>query len=87
MTKRPKPAWADEPTPICAKEEVHYSDVCLSSAIDFVDAYVARDLERRLRHALKLVNSLRIDVMSNQGGLCDPEPIEQQLSAIEEVLQ
>ena len=40
----------------------------------------------RLRHAWKLTNSLRIDLMTNQGDWCDPDPIEQRLSNIEEVL-
>lgn len=49
---------------------------------------VAEDLERRLRHARKLVNSLRIDAMHVDGKReqLDPELVEQRLSNIEEVL-
>lgn len=53
-----------------------------------VDFDVARDLERRLRYALKLVNSLRIDMETDDGpgGFLDPELLDQQLSDIEEIL-
>ena len=59
--------------------------------IRFAPPEFARDLERRLRQALKLVNSLRIDAMH----ACDPAPewrldpelLEQRLSDIEEILQ
>jgi hypothetical protein len=74
--------WADEPTPLC-DEKTDYN--ILPTPPDF-----ARDLERRLRHALKLVNSLRIDAQydtdpGNEHPL-DPELLEQRLSDIEEVL-
>ena len=60
----------------------------MDGCIEVVDFDVARDLERRLRHALKLANSLRIDVMHVDGKReqLDPELVEQRLSAVEEVL-
>lgn len=70
-----KKSWADEPTPLCEKAAV-------DGEVAFIDA--ARDLERRLRHAWKLVNSLRIDAMH---GELDCECAEQRLADIEEVLQ
>jgi len=82
-----KKPWADEPVPLC--------DEKLKSAYDemetrmlVVDAEVARDLERRLRHSLKLVNSLRIDAMHDggPGNFHDPELLDERLSDIEEVL-
>lgn len=90
--KKPKAAWDDEPTPLCEKERWQPDDDKARSAkdgcIEVVDFDVARDLERRLRHALKLANSLRIDVMHVDGKReqLDPELVEQRLSAVEEVL-
>ena len=77
--KKPKAAWADEPTPLC-DEKTDYN--ILPTPPDF-----ARDLERRLRHAWKLVNSLRIDA-THCGGMreLDPELVDQRLADIEEVL-
>ena len=84
--KKPKPPWADEPTPLCDKEEVHYSDIGLTSALEFVDAYVARDLEQRLRHAARLLGTIRVDCMLDTGHPIDNEWLEQQLSEIERTL-
>ena len=77
-----KKPWADEPVLRC--------DEKLKSAYDemetrmlVVDAEVARDLEQRLRHSLKLVNSLRIDAECGDFDLVD---LEQRLTNIEEVL-
>lgn len=81
MSDKKKP-WADEPTPLCdemdevktiSEPHVHAAELLLK----------ARDLERRLRHSLKLVNSLRIDATHDE---LDCELTEQRLSAIEEVL-
>ena len=75
-----KSPWSDEPTPLTAAEiEKHDGEDSFQHYIDF-----ARDLERRLRHAWKLVNSLRIDAMN---GELDCECTEQRLSDIEETLQ
>lgn len=74
MSDKKKP-WADEPTPLCDEKTDHN---ILPTPPDF-----ARDLERRLRHSLKLVNSLRIDAECGDFDLVD---LEQRLSAIEEVL-
>jgi hypothetical protein len=102
---RAKKPWADEPTPLCDEAKV-YAD-CDDSCLDIyyhnmadrsdydggcVRADVAENLERRLRHAWKLVNSLRIDAI-HQGdpetdkGWMTPEELEQRLGDIEEVLQ
>ena len=79
-----KKPWADEPTPKCEALVRR----CASSMFWRAEA---RDLERRLRHAWKLVNSLRIDAQydtdpGNEHPL-DPELLEQRLSDIEEILQ
>ena len=100
--KKPRPEWAQEPTPLCNAEErdgFYFSDQGNKFTLkpweyertedgEVVPAVFARDLERRLRHAWKLVNSLRIDCMPDErdGGL-DPELLEERLSDIEEVLQ
>ena len=93
-----KKPWAQEPTPICDKNardgcywtdqgsriELLPGDYKRAANGEVVLFDVAQDLERRLRHALKLVNSLRIDVMH------DDEAnyiLDERLSAIEEVLQ
>ena len=81
-TKKP---WDDEPTPLCdemdevrtiSEPHVHACELLLK----------ARDLERRLRHAWKLVNSLRIDLV-HEGADISPSITEQRLADIEEVLQ
>lgn len=89
--KNPRPDWADEPTPLCDDKEIYYSDIGYgSNALRYMEIDDARDLERRLRHALKQVNSLRIDAMhaydpGNNEQLA-PEILEQQLSEIERTL-
>ena len=95
-----KKPWDDEPTPLTdgdALDRMYFSDQgSLLTATtsekseygDYVPVELARKLERKLRHALKLVNSLRIDVMHVDGKReqLDPELVEQRLSAVEEVL-
>ena len=76
--------WADEPTPLCDEKEIYHSDIGYSShALRYMDIDDARDLERRLRHSLKLVNSLRIDAECGDFDLVD---LEQRLANIEETL-
>ena len=72
MNKKPKAAWDDEPTPLCEKAamdgryftdqgsctELRPCDYKLVSNGEVVFIDVAQNLEKRLRHALKLVNSL-----------------------------
>lgn len=70
-----KKPWADEPVPLC-DEKTDYN--ILPTPPDF-----ARDLERRLRRSLKLVNSLRIDAECGDFDLID---LEQRLTNIEEAL-
>ena len=85
-----KKPWADEPTPLCAPYYGHWATICTDAGTIFD---VARDLEQRLRHAWKLVNSLRIDAMHSDldrgraVGSVDPELLEQRLADIEEALQ
>ena len=100
MNKKPKAAWDDEPTPQTdaqALDRMYFSDQgSLLTATtskkseygDYVPVELARKLEQKLRHALKLVNSLRINVMHVDGKReqLDPELVEQRLSAVEEVL-
>ena len=85
-TSNEKP-WADEPTPLCGEKRRTEIDRC-GEEFDVVDTAFARDLERRLRHAWKMVNSLRIDA-THCGGMreLDPELVDQRLADIEEVLQ
>ena len=82
-----KNPWDEEPTPLCHKAKLSDDETSV------VPAEFAEDLERRLRHAWKLVNSLRIDAMNAQDmdetaeyelGLAE---IESRLSDIEETLQ
>ena len=82
-----KSPWSDEPTPLCDNAALSDDETSV------VPAEFAEDLERRLRHAWKLVNSLRIDAMNAQDmdetaeyelGLAE---IESRLSDIEETLQ
>ena len=90
MNKKPKAAWDDEPTPLCEKERWQPDDDKARSAkdgcIEVVDFDVARDLERRLRRALKLANSLRLDALRTDDWTMNAADVEQQLRAIEEVL-
>ena len=92
--------WDDEPTPQTdaqALDRMYFSDQgSLLTATtsekseygDYVPVELARDLERRLRHALKLANSLRIDSMPDggPGNFHDPELLDERLSDIEEIL-
>ena len=91
-----KKDWADEPTPMVDRTEEHVANLHNEWACkgknpvsEFaVRSDEVRDLERRLRHAWKLVNSLRIDA-THCGGMreLDPELVDQRLADIEEVLQ
>ena len=78
--------WDQEPTPLC-DEEVWLDD----DKSEVIDPEFSRALERRLRHAWKLVNSLRIDIMHAHGSEPDWQPdselLEQQLADIERALQ
>lgn len=86
-----KKPWDDEPTPLCEKT-ARLALTHPGNLIRFVPLDRAQDLERRLRHAWKLVNSLRIDAMhddreeSNRSYM-DIDELEQRLADIEEVLQ
>lgn len=77
-----KNPWDEEPTPLCHKAKLSDDETSV------VPAEFAEDLERRLRHAWKLVNSLRIDMETDDGpgSFLDPELLDQQLSGIEEIL-
>ena len=78
-TPTPKPPWAEEPAPLTETEiERHDGEDSFQHYIDF-----ARDLERRLRHALKLVGKLRAD---SECGDFDGDDLEQRLARIEETL-
>lgn len=77
-----KKLWAAEPTSLCDQAEVLSWDADDTLVIS-TDRGVARDLERRLRYTLKLVNSLRIDAECGDFDLVD---LEQRLTNIEEVL-
>ena len=81
--KKPKAAWAEEPTPLTEAEiEKHDGEDSFQHYIDF-----ARDLERRLRHAAKKLGAIRIDCMlDGTDGELDPELLEQMLGELEEVL-
>lgn len=80
--------WANEPTPQTDKESNSVWSADDGTCFERVYSDFARDLERRLRHAWKLVNSLRIDA-THCGGMreLDPELVDQRLADIEEVLQ
>ena len=57
--------------------------------LEWLDAivYFACDLERRLRHARRLLETIRIDCMlDGPDGTLDPELLEQQLTELESVL-
>ena len=84
-----KSPWSDEPTPLCDKMQ---ENPALKAGFNDWPAF-AEDLERRLRHAWKLVNSLRIDAMNarDMGETAEYalefDEIESRLSDIEETLQ
>ena len=91
MNKKPKAAWADEPTPLCDEDKRQLWDCCDGEYRYFIPEGLAGDLERRLQYARRLVNLLRIDVLHNTDAdntLCwlDPDELEQRLSYIEEAL-
>ena len=78
-TQAPKPPWADEPSPLCdAKQE----DPAIAAGFNDWPSF-ARDLERRLRHARRLVGKLRAD---SECGDFDEDDLEQRLARIEETL-
>ena len=78
----PKPPWAEEPAPLCdesifvIRDEQGDDNNCIGVGF-------ACDLERRLRHALKLVGKLRAD---SECGDFDEDDLEQRLARIEETL-
>ena len=85
--------WDDEPTPLCEKAAYDMGDYGREPRTDgdHVEFDFAADLERRLRHAWKLVNSLRIDAMHDEReesnrSYMDIDEMEQRLADIEEVL-
>ena len=91
-TKETRLPWAYEPWPETKKElgrlqkqikKEPDSDLPFYYIVHQLTCHAARQ-EQILRHALKLVNSLRTDAMHNK---LDCELTEQRLSAIEEVLQ
>ena len=103
MTTETKNPWDEEPTPLCEKAamdgyywtdqgsrvELFPDDYERASNGEVVFIDFAQDLERRLRRSLKLVDSLRIDVMHGTHGSdwdIDPEALELSLLEIEEVL-
>ena len=99
MSDKEKPAWDDEPTPQTdaqALDRMYFSDQgSLLTATtsekseygDYVPVELARDLERRLRHAGRLLGTIRIDCMlDGVDGILDPGLLEQQLGELEEVL-
>ena len=77
-----KKPWADKPTPLCDQAGVLSWDAD-DTLVNSTDQNVARDLERRLRHALKLVGKLRAD---SDCGDFDEDDLEQRLTQIEETL-
>ena len=97
-TNNQKPPWADEPTPLCEKAAMdgyYWTDQgsrvellpcdykrASNGEVVFID--FAQDLERRIRRAMKLVNSLRIDA---ECGDFDETDLERRLGELEETLQ
>ena len=82
---KPKP-WDDEPTPLCdesifvIRDENGDDNNCIGVGF-------ACDLERRLRHAGRLLGTIRIDCMlDGPDETLDPELLEQRLGELEEVL-
>ena len=93
-----KNPWDDEPTPLCEKAAMdgyYWTDQgsrvelvpndykrANNGEVVFID--FAQDLERRIRRAMKLVNSLRIDA---ECGDFDETDLERRLGELEETLQ
>ena len=83
-TSNDKKPWADEPTPLCAPYYGHWATTCTDRGTIFD---VASDLERRLRHAGRLLGTIRIDCMlDGPDKTLDLELLEQRLGELEEVL-
>ena len=81
--KTPKPPWAEESSPLCDRIPERYADEEFGESAYHDAMRAARDLERRLRHALKLVGKLRAD---SECGDFDEDDLEQRLARIEETL-
>jgi hypothetical protein len=82
-----KKPWDDEPTPLCEAEAVNGDQIW--GATRYVPEWVAGKLEQKLRHALKLVISLRIDAMhaaESDNLELDAADVDYALSVIEETL-
>ncbi|GEM_PF-2385998 len=88
--KKPKAAWDDEPTPridLELRANGSYVQGSPGKLEKFMPPEVPRDLERRLRHAARLLGTIRIDCMLDEvDGILDPGLLEQQLGELEEVL-
>lgn len=90
MAKYP---WSDEPTPqtdaLHARMEAENerTEGRLDPKHDYYDwLNHSRDLERRLRHAARLLGTIRVDCMlDGSDGTLDPELLEQRLGELEEV--
>lgn len=81
--KAPKPPWAEEPSPLCDSKQ---EDPAIAAGFNDWPSF-ARDLERRLRHAHRLLETIRIDCMlDGPDGTLDPELLEQQLTELESTL-
>lgn len=86
----PKKPWDQEPTPLCDEAAYDVGDYGRKMCVDgdYVDSDFARRMERRLRHAARLLGTIRIDCMlDGPDGTLDPELLEQRLAELEETLQ
>ena len=77
---------ADEPVPLCdenifvIRDEQGDDNNCIGVGF-------ACDLERRLRHASRLLATIRVDrMLDGPDGTLDPELLEQQLTELESTL-
>jgi hypothetical protein len=88
--KKPKAAWDDEPTPridLELRANGSYVQGSPGKLEKFMPPEVPRDLERKLRHAARLLGTIRIDcVLDGPDGTLDPDLLEQRLGDLEEVL-
>lgn len=75
-----KKDWVDEPVLLCAPYYGHWATICTDAGTIFD---IASDLERRLRHAAKIVGRLRAD---SDCGDFNAEDLEQRLKQLDEVL-